>query len=88
MASKLRTNIILIVLVVAGLTAWFANMLAVNLVAPANEIFALLVGIGIGGLLALAGQMATDPPAAAVPVETVHIMMREMREMFETMHPD
>ena len=41
-----------------------------------NEILALLVGIGVGGLMTLAGQVATDPPPPTIPASTHENMMR------------
>ena len=51
-------------------------------------ILSMIVGIGVGGLMTLAGQVATDPPAPSVPaavhlqaIETVKSMSIEARSI-------
>ena len=39
-------------------------------------ILSMIVGIGVGGLMTLAGQVATDPPPPTVPAE-VHLEVIE-----------
>lgn len=62
--SKLKPNILIVASQVAFLTGlfgwWLIDRISGELVS--SEILALLVGIGIGGLIALAGQLATDNP--------------------------
>lgn len=64
--NKLKVNILFVSFEVALLTGVFGYWLIERMSGPvSNEILALLVGIGIGGLIALAGQLATsDPPNA------------------------
>lgn len=61
--NRVKPNIIFVSMEVALLTGVFGFWLVNRIEGPiSSEILALLVGIGIGGLIALAGQLAQDPP--------------------------
>ena len=45
-------------------------------VLAAVAILSMIVGIGVGGLMTLAGQVATDPPPPTVPAD-VHLQAIE-----------
>ena len=77
MRDKIRPNVIILALLTAVVTVIFGVML-IGLIenSISNEILALLVGIGVGGLMTLAGQVATDPPRPTIPASTHENMMR------------
>lgn len=77
MRDKIRPNVIILALLTAVVTVIFGVML-IGLIDTqiSNEILALLVGIGVGGLMTLAGQVATDPPPPTIPASTHEAMMR------------
>ena len=77
MRDKIRPNVIILALLTAVVTVIFGVML-IGLIENniSNEILALLVGIGVGGLMTLAGQVATDPPPPTIPASTHESMMR------------
>ena len=77
MRDKIRPNVIILALLTAIVTVIFGVML-IGLIENniSNEILALLVGIGVGGLMTLAGQVATDPPPPTIPASTHENMMR------------
>ena len=77
MRDKIRPNVIILALLTAIVTVIFGVML-IGLIenSISNEILALLVGIGVGGLMTLAGQVATDPPPPTIPASTHENMMR------------
>ena len=77
MRDKIRPNVIILALLTAVVTVIFGIML-IGLIENqiSNEILALLVGIGVGGLMTLAGQVATDPPPPTIPASTHENMMR------------
>ncbi len=77
MRDKIRPNVIILALLTAVVTVIFGVML-IGLIENniSNEILALLVGIGVGGLMTLAGQVATDPPPPTIPASTHENMMR------------
>ena len=61
--QKLKPNVLIVVAIVGVLIYVFARLLIPELTAQvSNEILALLIGIGIGGLLGIAGALATDGP--------------------------
>lgn len=71
MADKLRPNVLLLATLAAALTFVFGAALIDKVaVLPSQEVLALLVGIGVGGIMTLAGQVATDPPPPTVPKDT------------------
>ena len=75
--EKIRPNVIILALLTAVVTVIFGVMLIGLIDVPvSNEILALLVGIGVGGLMTLAGQVATDPPPPTIPAATHEAMMR------------
>ena len=75
--EKIRPNVIILALLTAVVTVIFGVMLIGLIDVPvSNEILALLVGIGVGGLMTLAGQVATDPPPPTIPASTHEAMMR------------
>ena len=78
MRDKIRPNVIILALLTAIVTVIFGVML-IGLIENniSNEILALLVGIGVGGLMTLAGQVATDPPPPTIPASTHENMRRE-----------
>ena len=77
MRDKIRPNVIILALLTAIVTVIFGVMLIGLIQAQiSNEILALLVGIGVGGLMTLAGQVATDPPPPTIPASTHENMMR------------
>ena len=75
--DKIRPNVIILALMTAIVTVIFGVML-IGLIDNqiSNEILALLVGIGVGGLMTLAGQVATDPPPPTIPASTHEAMMK------------
>ena len=77
MRDKIRPNVIILALLTAVVTVIFGVML-IGLIenSISNEILSLLVGIGVGGLMTLAGQVATDPPPPTIPASTHENMMR------------
>ena len=77
MRDKIRPNVIILAVLTAVVTVIFGVML-IGLIDTqiSNEILALLVGIGVGGLMTLAGQVATDPPPPTIPASTHEAMMR------------
>ena len=61
--QKLKPNVLIVALIVGTLIYVFARLLIPELVDQvSNEILALLIGVGIGGLLGIAGALATDGP--------------------------
>ena len=69
--NPLRPNVLIALLAGAGLTALFGSWLIDRIDTPvSSEILAMLVGIGIGGLFALAGALAQPESAPAVPAST------------------
>ena len=61
--QKLKPNVLIVVMIVGTLIYVFARLLIPELTNQvSNEILALLIGIGIGGLLGIAGALATDGP--------------------------
>ena len=77
MRDKIRPNVIILAVLTAIVTVIFGIML-IGLIENqiSNEILALLVGVGVGGLMTLAGQVATDPPPPTIPASTHEAMMR------------
>ena len=77
MRDKIRPNVIILALLTAIVTVIFGVML-IGLIenSISNEILALLVGIGVGGLMPVAGHVATDPPPPTIPASTHENMMR------------
>ena len=66
--NPLRPNVIIVASFGAILCGLFGVLLFINIGSTvSNEILALLVGIGIGGLFTLAGVLAQDPPPPSVP---------------------
>ena len=80
MLSKVRPN----VLVLAGFGALLTGLFGYALIAILSDgdgadfilavvaVLSMLVGIGVGGLMTLSGQVATDPPPPTVSAE-VHL---------------
>ena len=61
--EKLKPNVLIVALIVGALIYVFAKLLIPELAAKvSNEILALLIGVGIGGLLGIAGALSTDGP--------------------------
>ena len=82
MVGKLRPNVIILAGLAAILVLIFGYMLIGKLEVQGDEatlavtaILSMIVGIGIGGLMAIAGQVATDPPPPTVPASTHEAMM-------------
>ena len=75
--EKIRPNVIILAILTAVVTVIFGVML-IGLIDGqiSNEILALLVGIGVGGLMTLAGQVATDPPPPTIPAQTHEAKMK------------
>ena len=75
--EKIRPNVIILAILTAVVTVIFGVML-IGLIDGqiSNDILALLVGIGVGGLMTLAGQVATDPPPPTIPAQTHEAMMK------------
>lgn len=72
MKEKWRPNVIVLAVIVASMTVLFGLQLIAKIeLLASQEILALLVGIGIGGIMTLAGQVATDPPPPTVPASIV-----------------
>ena len=79
--EKLRINVIFLALLVAFLTLEFAQMLVPKL--PdllSGEILALLIGVGIGGLLTTMQAMFGGP---SVPSDAHERMMMAMMERLD-----
>ena len=61
--ERLKPNVLWVATMGAGLTGvfgwWLVNVIEVKV---SSEILALLVGIGIGGIMTLAGSLADSPP--------------------------
>ena len=71
MIDKVRPNVLYLATLAGVITVIFGVMLIQRIQGNiSTEILALLVGIGIGSLLTLAGQCATDPPPPTVPAST------------------
>jgi len=61
--SKLKPNVLLVSLIVGFLVLMFGAWLVPELTDKvSNEILALLIGVGIGGLIGIAGTLASDGP--------------------------
>ena len=61
--EKLKPNVLIVALIVGALIYAFGVWLVPQLARQvSNEILALLIGVGIGGLLGIAGALATDGP--------------------------
>ena len=79
--NKLRPNVILLALLVAMLTGYLAVKLIDRTEAIiSNEILALLVGVGIGGLVGVMSAVAQDPPPPTVPASTVEHLADSLLE--------
>ena len=83
MRDKIRPNVLYLATLAGVMTLVFGIMLIRSLAGEtvATEILALLVGIGIGGIMTIAGQVATDPPPPSVPAETHERMMKEINNV-------
>ena len=75
MTSKLRPNVLILGLAMTILVGLFGHWItsAMN-VAVAPEILTMLVGIGIGPLIAIVAMLATDSPPPSVPAD-VHVSL-------------
>jgi hypothetical protein len=61
--GKLKPNVLIVTLIVGALIFVFGLWLVPELAKQvSNEILALLIGVGIGGLLGIAGALASDGP--------------------------
>lgn len=71
MLDKVRPNVIVLAILVAALTGYLAIMLIGKTdTLVSNEILALLVGVGIGGLVGVMSSVSQDPPPPTVPSDT------------------
>ena len=79
--DKLRINVIILAFLVAFLTLEFAQMLTPKIPDLLSaEILALLIGVGIGGLLTAMMQMFSGP---SVPADSHERMVMAMLEKLE-----
>lgn len=63
MIAKLKPNVLIVALIVGLLVLLFGLWLIPELTNQvSNEILALLIGVGIGGLIGIAGTLASDGP--------------------------
>ena len=88
MMDKIRPNVVVLGLFISVLTGLLAVKLIDLIIAgsdvPAGvtEILALLVGVGLGGLVSTMGQTASDPPPPTVPAGVhQYLMERAMPEV-------
>ena len=71
MLNKIKPNVIILGVAVALLTGYLAVLLIGKTGAiVSNEILALLVGVGIGGLVGVMSAVAQDAPPPSVPART------------------
>lgn len=85
MLSKIRPNVLYLGTIVAAMVVVLAVMLIDKVdVLISNEILSLLVGIGIGGLLTVVGQVASDPPPPTIPAELHLDVIKRLLEGTET----
>ena len=71
MFAKLRPNVLLLGALVGAMTMVLALQLIGKTEAiVSNEILALLVGVGLGGLVGVMSAVAQDPPPPTIPAET------------------
>ena len=69
--KRLKPLAALTIIAVAWLTHFFGSALMSKIeTMQSHEILALIVGTGLGGLVAVIGQLLTDPPGAVVPAST------------------
>ncbi len=81
MWSKVRPNVIALALLVAALTGCLAALLIERAEAPvSNEILALLVGVGLGGLVGVMSAVAQDPPPPTIPAGTAEKLALRLME--------
>ena len=81
MLQKLRPNVLVLAALVAGLTGYLAVLLIARTQAiVSNEILALLVGVGIGGLVGVMSAVAQDPPPPTVPADTAERLVEKALE--------
>ena len=75
--GRIRPTVIYLSTVTAVLTGVlaFALISRISDASVSSEILALLVGIGVGGLMTIAGQVAQDPSPPMIPAETHERMM-------------
>lgn len=69
--KKIRVNILLIAALVGLITLQLAIRLVDRSEHVSNEILALVVGVGLGGLVSVMGQLAQDSPPPGVPQSAV-----------------
>ena len=82
MLSKIRPNVIVLAALVAGLTGYLAVLLIAKTdVIVSNEILALLVGVGIGGLVGVMSAVSQDPPPPTVPAGTFEKVVARLVEV-------
>ena len=76
MLNKLRPNVIILSIIIALLTFTLATKLIDIADVPlSSEILALLVGVGVGGLVSTLSGVAQDPPPPSVPAHIVEKML-------------
>ena len=79
MISKLRPNVLILGTAVAALTGYLAVLLIDKTDAiVSNEILALLVGVGLGGLIGVMSAVAQDAPPPTVPAATVEKLIERI----------
>ena len=74
MLSKLRPNVVALATLVGIITIIFGNRLLSD-VTDADTVLALLVGVGLGGLVSVMGGVAQDPPPPTVPADVHERLM-------------
>ena len=78
MIQKLRPNVLFLALMVTGVTVYLAvRLIAQSETMLGNEILALLIGVGIGGLVGVMSAVAQDPPPPTVPADTAERMFNK-----------
>ena len=83
MIEKIRPNVMVLATIAGTLTLIFGWLLINRLTIDNAEatlaivaVLSMIVGIGIGGIMTLAGQVASDPPPPTVPAGTHERMMK------------
>ena len=75
--DKIRWNVLYLATVAGAMTFYFGVKLLGMDDLPAGEILSLLVGMGIGSIMTIAGGLAQDAPPPAVPAAVHERMMNK-----------
>ena len=80
MLNKIRPNVWYMAAIVGLLTFVFLGQLVgIMETSISGELYALVVGVGLGGLVSVMSQTATDPPAPAPPMVPAEVHLEALK---------